>query len=193
MILTGESISTARETCIISTLFTRNSDGMAGDRTDVHAVRGRRLTAWAVVGLTNLTNFTYRFSWKVGASTSWNPQGAVQTCTAIALFHTKHLDFPLQRLNCSCCVFLSHTKHTHALRTKRYGVFWTLRVWSMQQLLPREKLFVVMSLWRGCVFPRRQVDAATVFFFVVTSDICGSKIWTWFMPPFWRLEFWGGF
>jgi hypothetical protein len=45
MILTGESRSAGRGTCIIFTLFTRSSDGLAGDRTEVRAVRGRRLTA----------------------------------------------------------------------------------------------------------------------------------------------------
>jgi hypothetical protein len=45
MILTGECRSTARETCIVSTLFTISSDGLGGDRTQVRAVRGRRLIA----------------------------------------------------------------------------------------------------------------------------------------------------
>jgi hypothetical protein len=48
MILTGENLRTRRKTCPSATLSTINPTGLTRARTRAAAVRGRRLTAWAM-------------------------------------------------------------------------------------------------------------------------------------------------
>jgi hypothetical protein len=51
MIQTGGNRRTRRETCASATLFTTNPTGVTRARTQAAAVRGRRLTAWAMARL----------------------------------------------------------------------------------------------------------------------------------------------
>jgi len=98
MILTGEGISTATKNLYNFHFVHQKLRGNGWG-----SIRGT-CSEWSATNRLSrgkadkLTNFIYRFSWNVGASTSWNPQGTDQTCTAIALFHTKHFDFTRQRL-----------------------------------------------------------------------------------------------
>ena len=80
------------------------------------------------------------------------PQEAVQTNTAIALFRAKHFDSTLQRLNCSCHVFLNHAKHTYALRTKRCGFLHFTCVVYTAATVPAEVIWNHMVRHPRCLY-----------------------------------------